>query len=342
MRLKHLQGAVCAVCLACAAALAAFQAGAEAPPGSEGPNYYDIDRDGFPDNEDRCPDEAAPESNDGCPPEPEVIVVVGTGFVVCPDGREVSDVRLCPRYFMWSTYYAPATWNRDTGIVEGDNRQPCGSTVDSQCACGAGKVKVYDDSNETFHCKTEPPAAGCSWDQDFDFDLNVWACVTRPFDNSNAKSDAERIKNCVGGVVARNWTAISQVTYAAIPGAWGDVNCASPPYNVRLNSQRFLSAASSTGNSPWQYATHTNIHEAIHVDDMRTHGGGCNVYKQPKLAADISAAGHPASLAGYEAYTHERTLREYETQLGVLSPRENRPNKQYDPSKHRNIPCSVQ
>ena len=148
-------------------------------------------------------------------------------------------VNQCPGFISsWLDRVFVANWDPVSRMISDFHRaaQTCGIPADANCRCEAGKVKVYDDDDDTFHCKTEPPAAGCpKWDQTFDFDPNVWACV--------------------GGVVSRNWSAISQVTYAALTGSWGDVSCASSPYNVRLNSQLFLSAASSTGNSPWQYAT---------------------------------------------------------------------------------------
>ena len=84
------------------------------------------------------------------------------------------------------------------------------------------------------------------------------------------------------------------------------------------------------------------MHDSIHVEDMRTHGGGCNKFNQPELAAQIRNAGHPVSLPGYEAFTHRRTLEEYEARLGVLSPREDRSGKTYHPSAHRNISCPLQ
>ena len=88
----------------------------------------------------------------------------------------------------------------------------CGATVDANCECSAGKVKVYDEDADAFHCYVEPPPAGCpKWDQTFDFDPNVWACVTRPLDDDPVHA-AERLKNCMGpGVVADNWNRIEDL-----------------------------------------------------------------------------------------------------------------------------------
>lgn len=109
---------------------------------------------------------------------------------------------------------------------------------------------------------------------------------------------------------------------------------------MRLNRQRFESAAWLTGNSPWQYAAHTTIHEAIHIRDFARYGT-CSPWTDDTMRIMMTAnGGHPHTLQGYENYTHQRTLERYEAQLGVPSPRDPEYDAANNPS-HRNISCPL-
>ena len=314
-----LRRAVLAVGLA--SAVGAFAQGPPVPPGADEPGY----------------------GGD----EIETVIVIGEKLR-CPDGTIVNTINECPGFIQsWLNRIYRLPWDPITHVIGGDtipNAPTCGATtVDASCVCGGGKVKVYDDSNDTFHCKPEPPAAGCpKWDQTFDFDPNAWECVTRPF--GNAKADAERIKNCVGGVVSSQWSRFANaLTYGSAGGHWGGVGCnrtsANPYVSIRtliLNDQLYTRRSGSHA-SPWQYMAHTLIHESLHVRDYYKYQR-CDPWNDDTMKIILTSNGHDASRDGWERYTHEKTLDMYKAQLGVLSPRD--PN--YRASQHRNLPCSLQ
>ena len=309
MRLKY--------SLAAAAAVAALmpQAQEGGPPSSEDPGYG------------RDEDEV------------ETIIVIGNRYR-CPNGTLVYHVVNCPSFVSFSINYNLAQYDPVSHMIRQtqSTAQTCGAPVDANCECGDGKVKVYDESADEFHCYTEPPADGCpKWDQTFDFDLNVWACVTGPFDDS-AVDAAERIKNCVGGVVSANWSRLSTLLrWGSAGGNWGVVGCSGNEVTyVELNRQLYESRAAPGHSSPWQYMAHTLIHEALHVEDIGK-SKTCQPWTDETMQNLITAnGGWPHTEVGYEAYTHQRTLDEYRTQLGVESPHD---PFNYDPAVHGKVPC---
>ena len=127
------------------------------------PTPRDSDCDGVPDDRDVCPQRQGLESNAGCPAGIEVVVVTGLpSGVLCPNGLRAASKSHCPGYSLWRNSHTTLTYDSRTHQVSSsDSAAPCGSTVDAGCACGAGKVKVFDEDNDTFHCKPAPPDAGC-------------------------------------------------------------------------------------------------------------------------------------------------------------------------------------
>ena len=128
-------------------------------------------------------------------------------MVRCPGGDRVQYAVQCPEYNQISITFHIMNWNPGTYRIEGtpyDGALPCGQQeVDANCVCGGGKVKAYDDSNDTFHCKPAPPDAGCpEWGNTFDFDLSVWKCVPK-----SAGEYMGKIKDCLpqGSIPADYW-----------------------------------------------------------------------------------------------------------------------------------------
>ena len=200
-------------------------------------------------------------------------------------------------------------------------------------------MKVFDEDNDTFHCKTGPPATGCGLGHEFNFDLSVWSCVARPFD-STALNDVERIKNCVGGVLSREWSRLRNIPirWGPADGAWGVVGCPNNTITyIELNDQLYQTRAAAAGHSPWQYMTHTSIHETLHVRDV-ANSQTCEPWTDDTMRIILTASGHPHTLRGYEDYVHDRTLRIYKEQLGVRSPRDTNYNHAVDGK----VPCPLQ
>ena len=137
--------------------------------------------------------------------------------------------------------------------------------------------------------------------------------------------------------------------YVRLPaGKYGAVECKNRTYPdtpVYLAPVALYSVATASGDSPWQYAAHTTMHEYNHVQDFMTYApnGGCAPYEDEVFARHITGAGFDVdhngviALSEYEAFNDQRTLNDYERLLGVPSPRASN----YDPlmhPEHRAVP----
>ena len=303
--------------------------------GPSPPRPLDSDCDNVPDDNDLCPQIQGLESNAGCPVDVELVVVTGIrGGVVCPDGAIAAHQTQCAGFRYWGNSYTRLLYNpqsRQVSTLRGATA--CGDTVDASCACGAGKVKVYDEDDNTFHCKTEPPAAGCpKWGQTFDFDPGVWKCTMVPLD-ANAEDAAERIKKCVGGLVSKHWNWIERnVSYNSAlvdddgNPAFGAVACVEDSsgraFNVsmQLNNALFRNppAPFPSEASHWQYLAHTQIHETIHVDDHLNYG--CEPWTHPTVRGWLNVYELSHTEMNYEILTQNKAWGAYEQTLGARSP----------------------
>ena len=318
---QHLPSVAWTVCLASCAALAAWQARAEPPPGSDAPVEYG---------------EA----------KVETIIVIGSNYR-CPDGTIVTDIALCPEFqsFWWDTYFfVTPTAN---GIIPKYQAAapPCGSQPDANCACGSGKVKVYDDGNDTFHCKTEPPAAGCpEWDQTFNFDLKVWACETRPLD-ATALAAADRIKGCfgTGSTIHKFWNN-AKFEYGTCPGHPQVLGCvvscgAGGADNlIRFNKGNIGSVRYDNQNNPidateWQWFAEALNHELRHVRHNVLYG--CQPWNNLSFwLGERVPTSVPTGQPGEEIFTGIKALEEYNQELGVKSPYD----QAYKPANDKQLP----
>ena len=204
-----------------------------------------------------------------------------------------------------------------------------GVTVDCRCL-GSTPLKVYDAESGTFHCRSKPPTEPCpKWDHAFSYDPGKWKCETRPFD-ADATDAAKRVKNCIGGVVGRNWNRISSVVrYASLPsGKLGRVNGCSmvggvpSVLAVELDRNQIVGFANGRGDSPWQWMIDVVTHESIHVDDMFRHNV-CDVLLDDDFIGELEDGGYyPANdlETADELYVQARTNAEYFSNLGVRGP----------------------
>ena len=283
--------------------------------------------------------------------EVETIIVIGTNRFRCPDGTKVAAVSHCPAYVSFSNNYLFAYFDPLTNMIwqmPAEEAPTCGATVDANCECGAGKVKVYDEDADAFHCYVEPPPAGCpKWDQTFDFDPSVWACVTRPFDD-DAEDAAKRVRNCIGGVVGRNWNRIGSVLgYDSLPtGTLGRINGCNmvggvPSVRaVELDRDQITQHANRQGDSPWQWMIDVVTHESIHVDDIFRHNV-CEVLLDDDYIGELENGGYyPANDldTANELHVQARTNAEYLANLGVPGP----DDEQYDSAKHGTLSCPLE
>ena len=229
--------------------------------------------------------------------------------------------------------------SRTHQVSSSDGAAPCGSTVDAGCACGAGKVKVFDEDNDTFHCKPAPPDEGCpNWDQTFDFDLRVWSCATRPLD-ADPKKLAERVKNCGAPTVKKYWdhSMILAINYgfsSGQPDRYGGVGChpdrEEPPRHVNeppegITVTYFRSALENAGDrysSDWHWAALAPIHENIHVDDF-IRFNSCAPWETVEGINALKKAGYTerdVNEEGFEKWTRVRSYKEYYDTFGVRAP----------------------
>ena len=293
MRLKY--------SLAAAAAVAALvpQAQQGGPPGSEDPGYG------------RDEDEV------------ETIIVIGNRYR-CPNGTLVRHVVNCPSFVSFSIDYNLAPYDPATHMIRQaqGTAHTCGSTVDANCECGTGKVKVYDEDADAFHCYAEPPAAGCpQWDQTFDFDLGVWACVTRPLDADPEKM-AERVKNCGAPTVNSYWHhSPLSVEYGSLPaGHPAAAGCGppgnNPPTDIRIRYDRNQLAG---GSMAWHWAAISTIHEFVHVSDYVRYNS-CAPWLTRQGKADLEKAEYEATQQGMHSWVYQRAHIEFYNTFGVMAP----------------------
>ena len=290
-----LQVAVWAVCLAWAGG--AF---AEPPPGSEAPTEYG---------------EA----------EVETIIVIGNNYR-CPDGKMVAALVECAAFqvFWWDTFFFVTLNSHGIIPLYQPDASACGNTPDANCACGSGKVKVYDDGNDTFHCKPDPPAAGCpKWDQKFDFDPNVWKCVARPLD-ATAQAAVDRIKGCFGtGSTVQDYLGdVLRFEYGSCPGAAiACISSCTPDGDVVTFDKTNIAnrARQAPDATEWQWFAEGFNHELRHVYHNTTYGcqpwNNSNFWTGEQVPSSV-----PRNMLGEESWTALQALKEYHNELGVRSP----------------------
>ena len=231
----------------------------------------------------------------------------------------------------------------------GGNNQPCGETVTAHCRCPeSASQKVYDESTGKFHCKPSPPTAPCSkWDNAFSYDPAVWECATRPF-NGDPKDAAKRLKNCIGGgMLDKHWGKIENLLIydTSIP-AMGQVRCSmvnGKPVTsaIAINPNGLNYAASPNyrpGTSPWQWLADTLIHAAYHFDDFGRNNYCWDLWTRFSYATELRRNRFSADYNGMEAYTNDRTFKDYHNQLGVRAPED----PKYNPAQHGTLLCPLE
>ena len=328
--------------LATVAALAG-QAGAQTNPEGTGgeSGLPDVDGDGVYPPNDACPETFGVSSNNGCPEGEELVMVTGLrqNKVVCPDGSVASDASNCPGYIIWNSSIATVNYSQRTRQVDQvANAPPCGEEVDAACRCATAKVKVYDENANNFDCYDRPPDEGCPWDQTFDFDLKVWACVTTPLDK-NPKKMAERVKNCGAPTVKKYWdhpkiVAINYGFSSGAPSRYGTTGCHpdrdEPPELVdeppeAISVTYFRSAIEGSGgaySSYWHWGALAVIHENIHVDDFIRYNS-CAPWLTSEGQAGMRRAGYTErdfNEEGFNEWTRVRSHDEYDDTFGVRAP----------------------
>ena len=306
------------------ASVGAFAQGAPVPPGAEAPGY----------------------GGD----EIETIIVIGDKLR-CPDGTKVATINECPGFIQsWLERVYRLPWDPITHVINMasiPNPPTCGATVDASCECGGGKVKAYDDGNDTFHCKTEPPATGCpKWDQTFDFDLNVWACVTRPLD-ATAQAAVDRVKGCfgLGSTVQEYLGDVLRFEYGSCPGAAIACipSCTGDGDVVRFDKDNIATRAGRAPDATeWQWFVEALNHELRHVYHNTTYDCGRDPSNPSALrwgpnsnfwAGENVPSSVPRNMVGEEIHTAHKAVEEYHQELGVRSPYDS----QYSPSAHKQL-----
>ena len=287
-----------------------------------------------------------PQAQEGGPPgseapaemggEVETIIVIGTMYR-CPDGTMVGDVTACPAYVSFSNsflfgFYDPVQHIIRQGFTA--STQTCGATVDANCDCGAGKVKVYDKSNDEFHCYNEPPPGCANWDDMFDFDLNVWACTARPLDAS-AQAAVDRLKGCFGSgsTVQNHLGDVLRFEYGSCPApSPGCIKSCTAGSSVVTFDRNNITNLAGPDTTVWQWFAETMNHELRHVYHNATYG--CGPWNNPNFWTGEQVPSFvPRNSIGEEQWTGFKAVVEYESELGVKSPYDS----QYDPSKHKQL-----
>lgn len=352
MGLKHLRRAASAgvllLCLQGEGVLA--YCGGEYGGGEGSPQTpVDSDCDGVPDERDACQELPGDESNAGCPAEIEVVVVTGLpSGVLCPNGQRAASKSHCPRYSSWRNSHTTLAYDSRTHQVSSlDGAAPCGSTVDAGCACGAGKVKVFDEDNDTFHCKNEPPDEGCpNWDQTFDFDLDVWACATRPFDK-DPKVAADRLRKCMpNGMFNAHWDSLKNLLeYDPDLPALGQAKCSmvdgkpvTTAIKINLNLINRGSTTRVPGSSPWAWLADVLTHEAYHYDDYQKYNYCWKSWTGFTYSVKLKQEGYTVDEPGMEAYTNDRAWEDYYNELGVRAPED--PDRRTPANTQ--LPCTLE
>ena len=288
-----------------ASAVGAFAQGPPVPPGEEAPDYGG--------------DEA----------EIETIIVLGNNRLRCPDGTKVTRINECPGFIQsWLNRVYRLPWDPITHVIR-DSRQnapTCGTKADASCVCGGGKVKAYDDSNDTFHCKPAPPDAGCpEWGNTFDFDLSVWKCVPKP-----AGEYMGKIKDCLppGSIPASYWDHVPYIRWNNnLKNAKGEpvlgttYISGSSIVGIEFNYGNMVASAPGASMSVTDAANLMIHDELIHVRDVVEYGGS-NAWEQPGIEAEMEEYGEydlrPFTKEEYEEFTFIRALGEI--QLAHMKP----------------------
>ena len=314
-----LRRAVLAVGLA--SAVGAFAQGAPVPPGAEAPGY----------------------GGD----EIETIIVVGDKLR-CPDGTRVATINECPGFIQsWLERVYRLPWDPVTHVINMasiPNAPTCGATVDASCACGTGKVKVYDEDADEFHCYDEPPPGCPKWDDMFDFDLSVWACTARPLD-ATAQAAVDRIKGCfsTASTIHKFWNNVQRFEYgtACPPGKPACViSCSSGgasnvvQFNkAELNTVRLDNEGNPIDATAWQWFAEALNHELRHVRHNAKYGCGPwnngNFWTGEQVASFL-----PRNRIGEERWTGYKAVVEYGSELGVKSPYD----QGYKPANDKQLP----
>ena len=242
--------------------------------------------------------------------------------VLCPNGLRAASKSHCPRYSLWRNSHTTLSYDSRTYQVSSvDGAAPCGSTVDAVCACGAGKVKAFDEDDNTFHCFSEPPTDACPvFGQQFNFDLSVWACELIPFDE-NPKDAMRRIMNCQGQrtFIRNYWTSVSHFAWnndlvdnEGRP-ALGAVHFPDPgetgPITMEINRQ-LIHTRSTAERNRWYILNRVLHHEMVHVGDGVVHGYGLWEPKEEGkiLREQMDMYGFPHTWNGYEDFTEARAV----------------------------------
>lgn len=290
----------------------------------------DSDCDGVPDDRDMCPEIPGVASNGGCPEGWELVFVTGIPeAAICPDGSKVGHQTQCPKFEYWNTAVVrELTYNSRTHEVSSlDNAAQCGETVDAKCACGDGKVKVYDEGKHKFHCKPAPPDGGCpEWGNTFNFDPSVWKCEPNP-----ASEYMGEIKDCLppGNIPAVYWANVPYFRWNnnlknadGKPVLGTTYISESSIVGIEFNYRHMVDSAAATANVSVTDAANLMIHdELIHVRDVVRYGGP-NAWENPGMEAEIQSATSwgdpPYTKAEYEEFTFSRARGEID--LGGKKP----------------------
>ncbi len=205
--------------------------------------------------------------------------------------------------------------------------QPCSGTEDvgatCQCTGSATPQKVYNQDAGKFYCRSAPPNGPCPlWGNDFDYDPGVWKCVPKP-----AGEYMGKIKDCLppGNIPAAYW---GQVPYFRWNNNLKDAGgqpvlgttyvSGSSIVGIEFNYSNMVASAPGADMSVSDAANLMIHDELIHVRDVVVYGGP-NAWEQPGIEAEMeedgSYGGRPFSKADYENFTFRRAL-------GETTPRE--------------------
>ena len=276
----------------------------------------------------------------------ETVIVIGETYR-CPDGTMVGDVTACPAYVSFRNSFLLGVYDQVEHIIRREfvaSAPTCGATVDANCECGDQKVKVYDKRNDEFHCYDEPPPGCPKWDQTFDFDLNVWACVTRPLD-AVAEDAANRIKACfsTASTIHKFWNNVQRFEYgtACPPGKLACViSCSSGgtsnvvQFNeAELNKVRLDNKGNPIDATEWQWFAEALNHDLRHVRHNAKYGCGpwnnLNFWVDEQVPSWVQR-----DRGGEEIHAAVKSLEEYEAELGVKSPYD----QGYKPANDKQLP----
>ncbi|MYJ76063.1 MAG: hypothetical protein F4089_13630 [Gammaproteobacteria bacterium] len=92
------------------------------------------------------------------------------------------------------------------------------------------------------------------------------------------------------------------------------------------------------GTSPWQWLADTLIHAAYHFDDFGRHNYCWDLWTRFSYATELRRNRFSADYNGMEAYTNDRTFKDYHNQLGVRAPED----PKYNPAQHGTLLCPLE